>query len=102
LIVSSNGVSDSGILNYLWSIYSVVTGELIGDIQMNKSAMPFSIVEGNLLLASAPFGHRVNGAWVDEPPKLRLLDLTSGAEIWSKPIRDTLYRGPVPSSKRSQ
>jgi hypothetical protein len=100
LLVSRTGEAINGIHQYRWSIFSLLTGEPAGEVVMGRSATPFSLIDGNLLHVLPPFGHLVEGQWVEEPPKVRLLDLQSGEVLWARPIRDTIYRGPVPSTLR--
>lgn len=102
LVASRSDEMVAGVLQYRWQIFSMASGEAVGEIQMNRSNMPFNLSDGRLMLVSPPFGHLVNGQWADEPPRVRVLDLQSGREIWSKPVRDTLYRGPVPSNRGGQ
>jgi hypothetical protein len=103
LLVSSATLETvSGMHQYRWSLFSLETGEAVAELSMNSSFMPFSVVGGTLLQVTQPFGHRVEGNWVEVPPQIRLVDLQSGAVLWARPIRDTLDRGPVPSARQEQ
>lgn len=102
LVATLSGDTVNGVVQYRWSVFSLESGDLAGEFLMNTSAMPFSLAAGSVLLVTPPFGHLVDDTWVEVAPMVRKLDMQSGAEIWARPIRDTIYRGPVPSSPLSQ
>jgi len=85
-----------GLQRYLWSIYSLETGKRVAQVQMPTSATPFFEWHSMLIFESGPFGHRVNGAWVQVPLQVIALSLSNGQIIWSHAIRDTKYRGQMP------
>ena len=100
LLVSSLTDAGTGVWKrYLWSIFSLASGELVAEMRHHRSADRFSILGATLLHLSQPFGRRVGDEWVEEPLKLRAVDLGSGAERWSRALRDTAYRGPRPPSR---
>jgi hypothetical protein len=86
----------TGWTNYLWAIYSLETGERLGEIRMPTSAAAFFVWNSILLYESRPYGRRVNGNWIQEPLELRAVDLNNGREAWKMPVRDPAYRGPLP------
>ena len=43
----------------------------------------------------APYARYITGL-VDEPLKIRAVDLQTGQELWNWQVRDTTYRGPFP------
>ena len=83
---------------YLWSIYSLSSGQLMGRIRHHRSADRFAVLGSDLLHMSRPTGRRVDGRWVEDPLRIRAVDLTTGVERWSLPLRDTSYRGPRPAA----
>jgi hypothetical protein len=88
-----------GMQRYLWSIFSIETGKRIAQVRMPTSASPFVVWHSMLIFEALPFGHRVNGAWVQVPLQVSALNLANGEMIWSHTIRDTRYRGamtPIP------
>ena len=100
LLVSSMTDAGTGVWErYLWSIFSLASGELVGEMRHHRSARRFSVLGANLLHLSQPFGRRVGNDWVEEPLKLRAVDLAGGAERWTRPVRDTAYRGRRPPSQ---
>jgi hypothetical protein len=90
------GTDATGWTDYLWAIYSLQTGERLGEIRMPTSAAPFFVRNSILVYVSRPYGRRVNGNWIQEPLELRAVDLTTSREVWKTPIRDTAYHGPLP------
>jgi hypothetical protein len=106
LVVTTTGKAITGVPVYLWTFYSLATGERVAELEMNRSALPFNLVEQGLLVVTPPFSRwrevqGTPGDWVVEPPAVRLLELRSGKEIWSATIRDTVYRGPVAPARGS-
>ena len=100
LLISSLPEESSGAWErYLWSIFSLASGELVAEMRHHRSADRFSILGATLLHLSQPFGRRVGDEWVEEPLKLRAVDLGTGAERWNRALRDTAYRGPRPPSR---
>ena len=89
-------VRGAGGERYLWSVFSLTTGKKLGAVRRSYSAPPFCVLGGLLVHRSLPFGRRIDDEWVDEPMKLRAIDLVSGGEIWSRAIRDTAFRGSPP------
>ena len=76
LLISSLPEESSGAWErYLWSIFSLASGELVAEMRHHRSADRFSILGATLLHLSQPFGRRVGDEWVEEPLKLRAVDL---------------------------
>ncbi len=97
LLVSSQAGQPPGAWDrYLWSIFSLASGELVGTMRYHRSGDHFLVLGSTLFHLSRPFGRRVGDEWIEEPLKLRAVDLGSGTELWSYPLRDTTYRGPRP------
>lgn len=78
---------------YRWSIYTAA-GDLVGSIAHHTASAPFTVAGSVLVFRDQPYTLVVDGAPVSEPLKLRGIDLASGVEVWSSPLRDTAYRGP--------
>lgn len=80
---------------YTWRIYSLDSGEWLGNVQHHVSNSKF-IIRGTLLLHDVnAYGRRQDNQWVETPRHIRAV-LLNGNEVWSRPIRDTTYRGQVP------
>ena len=81
---------------YRWQIFSLESGERVGELRRDVSAAPFFIHGENVVYESRPFGYRIGEVWVDEPLKIRALRLSQGVQAWDRPVRHLEYRGPVP------
>jgi len=95
-LLTSKLVETDPHVKYLWVIFSLETGGRVAEVR-NHSPAAWFFVSGSRLIYESPLQRRlVDGAWAEEPRKLRAIDLVSGAELWNWPIRDTAYRGPYP------
>ena len=90
------GADAVGRQNYLWSIYSLDSGSRVGEIRMPTSAAPFFLWHSALVYESGPFALRSGDKWLTEPLNLRAVDVTTGSQLWKRPLRDTTYRSPTP------
>ncbi|HYC58466.1 MAG TPA: hypothetical protein VEK79_02770 [Thermoanaerobaculia bacterium] len=81
---------------YRWSIFSLETGERIGEMRRDVSAAPFVVWKDSVVFESRPYGYRIGEVWVDEPLKIRALRLSRGVPVWDRTVRHLEYRGPVP------
>ena len=82
--------------SYLWKISDAATGAVLGTFRSDVSMSPFTVA-GNRLIYVAQPGLRLEGSkMVEEPLRLRALDLATGRELWSREVRDTAFRGPFP------
>jgi hypothetical protein len=90
------GADASGWQSYIWSVYSLASGQQAAEIRMPTSAAPFFLWQSILVYESRPYGRLVNGKWLQEPLELRAVNIKSGSEVWKRPLRDTAYRGPLP------
>jgi hypothetical protein len=79
-----------------WLIFSIDSGERVAEINMKSPGARFFIWRNQLIYESPPQRRLVAEEWVDDPLRLRAIDLESGNELWNWPIRDTAYRGPYP------
>ena len=79
-----------------WLIFSIDSGDLVAEINMESPGARFFIWRNYLIYTSSPQRRLVAEEWVDEPLRLRAIDLENGNEFWSWQIRDTAYRGPYP------
>ena len=83
---------------YVWSIYSLETGDRVAELSRHSSSAPFFLWGARLVHESRPYGRLIDGNWIEEPLTIRAIDVATGAELWKRPIRDTRYRGPYPPS----
>jgi hypothetical protein len=83
---------------WLWSIYSMTTGDKVAEIHMRAPAAPFFIRDGSLVYVSPAVMVKAGGQLkIDQPRRLLAIDLKTGSELWSRPIRETTYLGPFPA-----
>jgi len=85
---------------WLWSIYSMTTGDKIAEIHMLAPAAQFFIRDGSLFYIVPATMVRAGGQLkIDQPRKLSAIDLKAGNELWSRPMRETTYLGPYPARR---
>jgi len=83
-----------------WSIYSMATGDKIAELHMPAPAAQFFIRNDSLYYLVPATVVRAGGQLkIDQPRRLSAIDLKTGAELWSRPIRETAYLGPYPASR---
>jgi photosystem II stability/assembly factor-like uncharacterized protein len=96
LMVSTRVGDEREWQKYLLTIYDRTTGNLVGQFPSHLSTVPFVVTNSTVVFATGPYIQRSGNDYLNEPAKIRALDLTSGKELWSAPIRDTTYDGPYP------
>ncbi|MFL6247776.1 MAG: hypothetical protein ACJ74H_17260 [Thermoanaerobaculia bacterium] len=97
-VLASERVGEGGPQDpeYRWQIFSLESGQRVGELRRDVSAAPFFIHGDNVIYESRPYGYRVGEVWVDEPLKIRALRLSQGGQVWDRPVRHLEYRGEVP------
>jgi hypothetical protein len=78
---------------YRWSVYERSTGRKIGEMRSHVSFAPFVVRDNTVIFETTPF---IAPGRVAEPAKLRGVSLDTGRETWSVPVREVVYRGPMP------
>lgn len=81
---------------YTLSIHERQTGNRIGQIKSHVTFVPLVVAGNYVVYQTSPSQRRVSGRIVEEPLSIRVDALKDGAEVWSRPVRDTSYRGPLP------
>ena len=83
---------------WLWSIYSMVTGERVAELHMSAPAVQFFVRPDSLFyIAPATLIKAAAQLKIDQPRRLLAIGLKTGSELWSRPIRETAYLGPYPA-----
>ena len=105
-VLTSTRIADERVWDrYRWRIYERATGAVVGMMHAHRSHADFMISDGTLLYVTLPALRRLpedkrsgssSNVWSEAPLGLRAVDLVSGAELWTRPIRDTRYYGPFP------
>lgn len=81
---------------YEWQIFQASDGQYLGQIANETTLLPF-VVRGDLVIFVAQPFLFFNGQSYDEyAMRLRAVNLKTQAEVWTRDIRDTKYRGVLP------
>ena len=81
---------------YRWTIVDNETGDEIGQLRSHFSQSAFVVVDSLIIFETGPLVRNIESELAEEPLMLRAVDLDSGQQIWSQPVRETEYRGPFP------
>jgi outer membrane protein assembly factor BamB len=95
-VVSTRTGSDSEFNNYTLTVYDRQTNARLGEFKSQVAAVPFFVANSTVVFESGPTVQRVPAGLIRQPSTVRAVELGTGKEIWSVPIRDTTYRGPFP------
>lgn len=77
---------------YEWAIFSARTGKRVATLRGHATAAPFFLFSSLLIEVAAGQRTRSGAEWTEEPRRLRARDSATGAERWSRVLRDTKYR----------
>ena len=95
--LKSKRVGDDSVWDkYQWTIIDNETGDEIGQLRSYLSQSGFVVVDFRIIFETGPYVRSTESGLVDEPLMVRMVDLRSGDQVWSRPVRDTAYRGPFP------
>jgi hypothetical protein len=86
----------AGEADWLWRLYSLESGRQVTQLRQRSAATRFFLTSSHLIHEAAPTRRSVEGGIVQQPRRLRGVDLRTAAESWARPLRDTAYRGPYP------
>lgn len=81
---------------YQWTIIDNETDKEIGQLRSYLSQSGFVVAGSLIIFETGPFVRNIESDLVEEPLMLRAVDLNTGEQVWSRPIRDTAYRGSFP------
>jgi hypothetical protein len=92
----ASGPGPSGLPGtWRWALYDLASGEPLGEIVQPAVGARF-VVHGTVLVQVAPRQRRRSGeAWLEEPLRLRAVDLETGDVVWTRPLRDPTWWGPM-------
>lgn len=102
LVVSEIGDDPEQWERYLWTVFSLDSGEVVGTMRYHRSADHFTVAGSTLMHIARPVLRRGEDGWIEEVLRVRAVDLAEAAEIWDRPLRDTAYRGPLPPGQQRQ
>jgi hypothetical protein len=96
-VLSSQRIADDRVWEkYRWTIYERGTGKGVGEFRTHLSFAPFFIFDSQIIYETGPYVRRTEKGAVNEPLKIRAVDLHTGQELWTWQVRDTTFRGPFP------
>ena len=96
-VIASERVADDSVWDkYQWTVYERGSGLRLGMLRDYRSHAPFVIVGSSIIYETGPFERRTEQGLISEPLRVRTVELKGGTQLWSRPIRDTTYRGPFP------
>ncbi len=81
---------------YRWTIHSLETGEAVATARSFMSVAPFFVRGGLLIHVRQPHRRLVGDEWIARGLELRAVSFADGQEQWTRPVRDTGFRGPLP------
>ncbi len=83
--------------HFVWQISDRTTGTSVGELKGQETAFsPFFVRDGVVYLEAKAQSSVEGDRRVTKPLRIRAVELTTGDEIWSSPVRDTSYQGPLP------
>lgn len=97
VLASRRTGDDTSATPYRWTISEAATGTVLGTFPAEVSMSPFAIAGKRLIHVAQPALQLVDGKLVEQPLRLRALDLATGRELWTREISDTEFRGPIPN-----
>ena len=96
-VLTSERVGDDRVWDkYRWTVNERETGRKVGELRVHLSQAAFIVLGSRIVFETGPFARRTSGGVVNEPPKVRAVDLAPGEEIWGRAVRDTAVRGALP------
>lgn len=93
VLVSERIADDRVWEKYRWTVHDRESGRQIGETRSHVSFTPFVVRDGMLVYETTPY---IPPGGSEEPAKLRGVSLETGEEVWSVPVREVVWRGPVP------
>jgi hypothetical protein len=96
-VLSSRRVADDPEWDkYLWTIFDRQTAQPVGEFRAHVRYAPFFVVDSHVVYQTGPYARRVGGTMVQEPLQIRATDISTGQQLWSRPVRDTRSTLPPP------
>jgi hypothetical protein len=97
-ILSSHRIADDTVWEkYLWEIYDRDTGQHLGQFRTHVRVAPFFVLDSRVVYETSPYARLTPAGAVEEQPRqIRAVDLQTGRELWSQPVRETIQRAAPP------
>jgi hypothetical protein len=95
-LVSARSNGDSGTQKYTLTVYDRQTRSLLGEFKSSVAVVPFFVTGSKAIYEIGPSVQRTSEGLIQRPRRIQAVDLKTGNEVWTTPIRDSTYRGPYP------
>jgi hypothetical protein len=93
-IVATERIGDDRVWDkYRWIVYERGSKLRVGEIRNHLSFAPFVVSDSVIVFETTPYQRAGEDS---QPAKLRGLSLQTGKEVWSVPVREVVWRGPMP------
>jgi hypothetical protein len=80
---------------HAWTVVSLATGLAVAAFRAPTGAAPFVVAAGRVLVVEPPLGYRAADGWREEPRRIEAFDTRADRVVWTQPMRNFAYRGPV-------
>lgn len=95
-ILRSERNPEGGLWNrYRWTITNAA-GVKLGSVEAPVSMAEFVVSGNQLFYVAQPSVRKEENKLIEQPLRLRALDLRTGAELWASAVVDSTFRGPFP------
>lgn len=95
--LSSQRIADDSVWDkYRLTIFDHGTGKSVGEFKSHLSLVSFFVLGSKVIYETGPYVRRTGQGMVEEPLKIRAVDLRTGQELWSWQVRDTTFSGAFP------
>ncbi len=95
-ILRSERNVEGGLWNrYRWTITNAA-GVKLGSVEAPVSMAPFVVSGNQLFYVAQPSVRKEENKLIEQPLRLRALDLRTGNELWASAVVDSTFRGPFP------
>jgi photosystem II stability/assembly factor-like uncharacterized protein len=95
-LVSTRSDDHSGTQKYTLTVYDRQTRSPIGEFKSSVAVVPFFVTDDKAVYEIGPSVQRTSEGLIEQPRRIQAVDLKTGNEVWTTPIRDSAYRGPFP------
>lgn len=96
IMVSKQTGDNADLDKYTLTVLDRKANTRLGEFKSQVSLVPYFVDDSRVIYESSPYVQRTGKGLVQEPPRIRAVDLKSGKEVWSFELRDTRYRGSFP------
>src|SRR5207247_992159 len=82
---TSERLSDESVWDkYVFTVYNRQTQARVGQFRTYSASVSFMVVEPIVVFTTDRYSRRTDGRLVEEPAKVRGVDLRSGKELWNQ------------------